>query len=165
MFCKNCGTEISEGNAFCPNCGAKVENEGEQQNTYDARPQQEQQTVYYGQPVCPGIAPKNIGISILLSFVTCGIYCIYWAYCLVRDLKIVVGEGDKDLVVELLLFAFVPFYDLYWFYTRDQKLVEAGKSYGVPVSDNALLYLLLAVFGFGIVSYALLQSDLNKFAK
>ena len=101
MFCKNCGTEISEGNAFCPNCGAKVENEGERQNTYDARPQQEQQTVYYGQPVCPGIAPKNIGI-----------YCIYWAYCLVRDLKIVVGEGDKDLIVEFLLFAFVPFYDL-----------------------------------------------------
>ncbi len=166
MFCKNCGNEIQEGTAFCPNCGAKVgeSSSANEQNTYEARPQQDN-TVYYGHPACPNIEPRNIGITILLCFVTCGIYGIYWMYCLVRDLKIVVGEGSNDLVVEFLLLAFIPFYNLYWLYTRDQKLVEAGKSYGVPVTDNAILYLLLAVFGVSIVSYALLQSDLNKFAK
>ncbi|MBR4868584.1 MAG: zinc ribbon domain-containing protein, partial [Clostridia bacterium] len=25
MFCKNCGQEIAEGNAFCMSCGAPVE--------------------------------------------------------------------------------------------------------------------------------------------
>ena len=25
-FCKNCGTNIPEGDAFCPNCGTSVEN-------------------------------------------------------------------------------------------------------------------------------------------
>lgn len=24
MFCKNCGTQISEGTKFCPNCGCNV---------------------------------------------------------------------------------------------------------------------------------------------
>lgn len=164
MFCKNCGTEVSEGNAFCPNCGARVGTEGPQ-NTYNAKQQQEQQNVYYGHPVCPGVAPRNIGITILLCFVTCGIYGIYWMYCLVRDIKIVTGEGDNGVVLEFILLAFVPFYSLYWLYTRDQKLVEAGRSYGVSISDNAILYLLLAVFGVSIVSYALLQNDLNKFAE
>lgn len=163
MFCRNCGTEISEGNSFCPNCGAKVEAENSQ-TAYNAAPGG-QQEVYHARPACPGIAPKNIGITILLCFVTCGIYSFYWLYCLVRDVKIVTGEGNDGVVLEFILLAFVPFYNLYWLYTRDQKLFEAGKSYGVSVSDNAILYLLLAVFGVGIVSYALLQNDLNKFAE
>ncbi len=162
MFCRNCGAEIREGTTFCSKCGTKVGEENGQ-NTYKAEPQQES-TIYYGRPACPRIESRNIGITILLCFVTCGIYGIYWIYCLIRDLKIVVGEGSNDLVVEFLLFVFIPFYNLYWLYTRDQKLVEAGKSYGISISDNAILYLLLAVFGVGIVSYALLQNDLNKFA-
>jgi len=167
MFCKNCGTQIADGTAFCPNCGAKVEEENaaettqNSQNTYDAGAQQN--TVYYGETMRPRVESRNIGITILLCFVTCGIYGIYWMYCLVRDVKIVAGEGS-DCVGEFLLLAFIPFYSLYWLYTRDQKLVEAGQRSGVPISDNAILYLLLAVFGVSIVSYALLQNDLNKFA-
>ena len=27
MFCKNCGTELTDGNKFCKNCGAKIESD------------------------------------------------------------------------------------------------------------------------------------------
>lgn len=162
MYCKNCGSEIPENVSFCPKCGVKIADESAGQNTYDARPQE---PVYRAEPACPGIAPRNVGVALLLTFVTCGFYGIYWIYCLVRDTKLVNGEGNSDLVIEFLLMAFVPFYDFYWFYTRDQKLAETAARLGVPVSDNAILYLLLAVFGLGIVSIALMQNDLNKFAE
>ena len=29
-YCKNCGTELSEGQEFCPNCGTAVETTNEQ---------------------------------------------------------------------------------------------------------------------------------------
>lgn len=45
-----------------------------------------------------------------------------------------------------------------------KKLAEAGQRYGVAISDNSILYLVLGIFGLGIVSYALIQNDLNKFA-
>ena len=33
------------------------------------------------------VKEKNIGLCILLSFVTCGFYCLYWLYCLAKDLN------------------------------------------------------------------------------
>ena len=43
-------------------------------------------------------------------------------------------------------------------------MYRAGQKYGMPISDNGTLYLLLTIFGLGIVNYCLLQSDLNKFS-
>ena len=33
MFCKKCGTEISDGTKFCPSCGTQLE-EGEEVESY-----------------------------------------------------------------------------------------------------------------------------------
>lgn len=40
----------------------------------------------------------------------------------------------------------------------------AGSKRNVSVSDNSIVYLILSIFGLGIISYCLMQSDLNKFA-
>ena len=45
-----------------------------------------------------------------------------------------------------------------------KRLYEAGKEQGVDVSDNSILYIVLSLFGLGIVNYCLIQNDLNKFA-
>ena len=45
-----------------------------------------------------------------------------------------------------------------------QRLLLAGQKYGKPISDNSLIYILLGIFGLGIVNYCLMQSDLNKFS-
>ena len=50
-----------------------------------------------------------------------------------------------------------------------QSLIEeftkiAQQKNGTEVKDNAVLYLVLELFGLGIVTYALVQSDLNTIA-
>ena len=56
-------------------------------------------------------------------------------------------------------------YTLYWYYQAGKKISYAQQVRGMPVKDNLeILYLLLGLFGFGIVSMALIQSDLNKMA-
>lgn len=45
-----------------------------------------------------------------------------------------------------------------------KKLYEAGKIHNVEITDNSVLYIVLAFLGLSIVNYCLLQSDLNKLA-
>lgn len=182
MFCKNCGQQIPDGVAFCPNCGTAVAvNEGaqpeqpaqEQNNTYQSYTAPEQnysapqggysQPVYSAQPSRPSIESRNIATAIILSIVTCGIYSIYWIYTMIRDTNIVTGNEDET-TLQVILCLFIPFYSLYWLYTRDKRLLEAGAKYGVNVSDNSVIMLILAICQLGIVSWALLQNDLNNFA-
>jgi hypothetical protein len=60
---------------------------------------------------------------------------------------------------------FVPFYSIYWIHTRSKKLFMAAQRYGIQISDNSTANLLLTIFGFGIVAYALIQNDLNTVAR
>lgn len=54
MFCKNCGSQINEGQKFCPNCGMQVQQEsnqnaGESQNSYQQAPVNSYQQPQYGE--------------------------------------------------------------------------------------------------------------------
>lgn len=40
-------------------------------------------------------------------------------------------------------------------------MLKAQERAGVTGSDNSIVYLVLAIFGFQIVSYAIIQSDIN----
>ena len=56
-------------------------------------------------------------------------------------------------------------YGIYWNYKMGQRLYQAGHKYNKPIGDSSVIYLVLSIFQLSIVSYALIQSDLNKFAK
>ena len=159
MFCPKCGTDVREG-TFCPNCGTPVgQQPGYQQPNYNQQPQQP----YMMMPQ-ELLETKSIAMCIVLSIVTCGIYALYWYYTMFRKIRLIV-TGTPDCVGEYLLFLFVPFYGLYWIYTREQRFTASAQRYGVYLQDQSLVYLLLAIFGVGIVSFALLQDQLNQFAR
>ena len=65
-----------------------------------------------------------------------------------------------------LLFTIITcgIYAIYWNYQMGRKLAEAGKKYNLAIADNSILYLFLSIFGLGIVSNCLIQSDLNRFS-
>lgn len=113
------------------------------------------------------IEEKNIATCIILSIVTCGIYGLYWLVCMVNDLN-VVAETPEDTsggMVLLLSIVTCGIYELYWLYKAGEKLNAAKQKHGLSVDSNSgIIYLILGIFGFAIVSWALIQSELNKMA-
>ena len=77
MFCKNCGKEVADGTKFCPNCGAQI---GAAAQTAEPKTAEPKTETYTGtvNGVTGGPTKRNIGVCILLSIVTCGIYGIIW---------------------------------------------------------------------------------------
>lgn len=112
------------------------------------------------------IQRREIAICIILSIVTCGIYGIYWFICITDETNIVSGRtGDTSGVVAFLLSLITcNIYGLYWAYKQGEKIDQAKNDRGIPSSSSGIAYLLLCLFGFSIVAYALMQNDLNKLA-
>ena len=55
-------------------------------------------------------------------------------------------------------------YGIYWAYKQGEKLDFTKNNRGIPSSNSGVLYLILQIFGFGIIAYALMQNELNKLA-
>lgn len=112
------------------------------------------------------IEQRNIALCIVLSIVTCGIYGIYWFICLVNDTnKVSNSTGDMSGgMVFLLTLVTAGIYGLYWNYKQGEKLNAAKQSRGMAPDANGILYLILALFGFGIIAWAIMQNELNKLA-
>lgn len=170
MFCKNCGTEMDEQAAFCPSCGAKVGGQPQaqaqpqgQQPPYQQPPYQ--QAPYQQAPVAPGPQEpneRNIGIAILLSIVTCGIYAIYWFITLTNEVNAKYGDPNATSggVAFLLTLVTCGIYGYFWAYKLGEK-VDAIK--GNPAGNSNILYLVFEIFGLNIVTLALAQDAINKY--
>lgn len=161
-FCSNCGTNVPEGNNYCPNCGAFV-NGGQKSN-------EQNQTVYTQQPVVGGyranIKKRDIAITIILSIVTCGIYGLIWFFWIVNDLNVAAQTPEDRTPGMVLLLTIVTcgIYGMIWIYNAGNKVDRIRQFNGEAPSNSAVLYLVLSIFGLGIVAYCLIQSELNRVA-
>lgn len=178
MFCPKCGTELNDGAQFCSNCGAptSAQNAGQPMQNFTQQAQNfaqsfEQQAQNFGQnfpPYQPGQIPeRNIVLYIILSIVTCGIFAIYWFYCLVTDLNTAAGTPNDTNGITVILLTIVTcgIYGLFWMYKAGDKVAMIKQRRGEYASGNdGILYLVLQLLGFGIVDYCLIQSELNKSA-
>lgn len=108
---------------------------------------------------------KNIALCIILTFVTCGIYMLYWFVCLTNDTNYLAGEAEDTSGGMALLLTLVTcgIYGLFWAYRRGDKIDKAKQGHGEPASNGGVLYLILYLFG-GFIALALIQSEVNKFA-
>lgn len=167
MFCTNCGSQIADNSAFCPNCGATVNGAQQAQNPY-GQPPHNQQPNYGG--YTGGKAPiknRSIVTCILLSIVTCGIYLYVWLYNMVNDLNTASGNpnGTSGGMVILYTILTCGIYLWIWMYKAGEQLcVAREKALGQRGDNGGILYLLLSLFGLGLVSYALIQNELNQVA-
>ena len=103
---------------------------------------------------------RNISISMALSVVTGGVYGIYWYYLLIKNIKAMRGKNDS-CTGELLCLIFVPFYSLYWWYTRGAFVRKKLQLYGYTCRGNEWKYFILALFGLGLFALARMQQDFN----
>ena len=171
MYCQKCGSVLDDGARFCPNCGASTAapNAGQQAQNFSQQAQNFSQNVsqYFPQSQ-PGVVPeRNIALYIILTIVTCGIFGLYWFYCLVTDLNTAAGTPDDTNGVTVILLTLVTcgIYGLYWMYKAGEKVSVIKQRRGEPDGgNNGILYLILELIGFGIINYCLIQNELNKSA-
>ena len=180
MYCKNCGKELNDNQAVCLNCGVAVGNGcgfchscGSQvdpnarfcENCGAAQKQQTQfqaaeENIVITSLNTAGIAKRSVLTAIILSLVTCGIYGIYWFICLTNDMNKASGRvGDTNGGTAFLLsLVTCGIYTYVWAY----KMGEKRDALNNENASSNILYLLLTLFGFGIVVYALAQDAINK---
>ncbi len=106
---------------------------------------------------------RDIAIAIILSLVTCGIYGIYWMIVLTNDVAKLSDEpGFQGGIAFLLSLITCGIYGIYWSYQLGKNVAKAQSMRGVTQTDNSLLYVVLSIFGFGIVAFAIAQNDVNQ---
>ena len=112
------------------------------------------------------VEQRSIVTYIILTIVTCGIFGIYWFVCLTNDVNTVSGDinGTSGGVAVLLSIVTCGIYGLYWAYKQGDKIDFAKRQRGVPSTNTGIMYLLLSVFGLGIVAYGMMQDELNRLA-
>ena len=109
---------------------------------------------------------KNIALCIVFSILTCGIYTWYWIVCLADGVNEVTGHPHATSGGMVLLFTLLTcgLYGLYWLYKSGDALDRLREELGRSKGHLGILYLLLSVLGLSIISYALMQSELNEYA-
>ena len=178
MICPNCGKNCPDSNRFCDNCGtafAAPQSNQQQNNQQNYYQNNYQQNGYQQPPYQPNgcgnyrapIKKRDIAMCIVLSIITCGIYGIYWEYCIVQDSNTASNEpyATSGGMVILLSIVTCGIYGLYWVYKNGNRMNAAMARAGLPCDTNkALLYVILNIFGLSIVTMALMQDDLNRMA-
>ncbi len=191
MFCPACGANIPDNSSFCVNCGSATVPPAApqpeyQQTQYNVPPQYQppayqqppvygqpvyQQQTYYNQPPVGGyrapINKRSIATCIILTIVTCGIYGIIWMINLVDDLNTATQSKDESSGITVFLLSLITcgIYSYVWLYKAGEK-VNVIKRFNGEATDTStsIIYLVLALFGLSLVSYYLIQDQLNRVA-
>lgn len=101
-------------------------------------------------------------LVLIFSIITCGIYYLYWIYQTTDELGAYL-QNDNNPVLDLLLCMFCAPYQIYWMYKISRQAAEAQEKAGnTRITDNAVLNLILTIFGLGIVASMILQSSINE---
>ena len=185
-FCSECGKQITsaenaENGAASETPEAQTapseivasentqdENAGQSQSSQTEDAQNENSRSGYSQPVFTqtdggvnNIAPRSVGLCILFSIITCGIYGIYWMIKMNDEVNTLSGEENATSGGMVFLFSIITcgIYGLYWLYKMGERIDRMNNA---ASGDSRILYLLLGIFGLGIVSYCLIQSEINK---
>ena len=107
---------------------------------------------------------RSIAMVLILTFVTCGIYWLFWAYNTRCELKQYLDDPSINPGLDVLLMILCFPYCYYWFYKYYKEIAAAEDKAGITVTDNSLINLLLAVLGLSVVAMLIMQSQLNAIA-
>ena len=108
---------------------------------------------------------RSIGVCIILSIVTCGIYGIYWMIKLNDELNPAADKPNATSggMVFLLSIITCGIYAFVWMYRMGENVDVIKAKAGVQAGNTGIMYLILTFFGLGIVNYCLMQDTINKY--
>lgn len=110
---------------------------------------------------------RNPAAVVIFSILTCGIYTYYWIYVTTRDIELRLQHSDGTCsnggLAVLFTILTCGIYSYYWWFQEGKRVAQIEREWGEPYpTDNALVYLILCIFGLSIISTVLMQAELNK---
>ena len=100
-------------------------------------------------------------IVLLLGFITCGLYLIYWN---IKAAQVLNAVAEKEVIsTPVAIFAGCCFpVNVYFYYLAGKDgLPAVYQKVGEPPKDNATLLIVLGIF-FPMVAAMIVQGDINK---
>lgn len=112
------------------------------------------------------IKNRSIAICIILSIVTCGIYGLYWMASVANDVNTITNDNTATSggMVVLLSIVTCNIYTFVWLYNVGKRLDDVRNKNGERTLNQEILYLLLSLFGLGLISLCLIQDEINRYA-
>lgn len=106
---------------------------------------------------------REPGMVILFTFLTCGIYGIWWLVTYAGEVKGALGRHDLNPGMDLLIgIVTCGIWSTISFWYKYPKLImELQRRVGLPVNDMSTTTLLLGIF-FAPAAIYIVQSELNK---
>lgn len=107
---------------------------------------------------------RSIPLCIFLTIVTCGLYNLYWFYCVVNELNAAVDDHTTPNGGTVILLSLVTcgIYSIYYWYKAGEKVDELKDMHDEYASNTNVLFLIVSLLGFGIVNLILTQQELNR---
>ena len=99
---------------------------------------------------------RSIVMMIILTFVTLGIYPIYWYIKFQMELKEQTGEGFGGLGHFLMTFVTLGIYGIYWQYAAGKRIAKQGGE------DWSIIYLILCFVSLSWLNPFLMQHQANQ---
>ena len=128
---------------------------------YNPIPVNTQNHVHVSSQPADGIKTRSIGLIIVFSIITLGIYFLYWFVVLTNETNRLAGEkyGTDGFVALLLDIITLGIYGLFWSYKLGEKTDIINNT---PNSGSKALFLILSFIGFGWVGMFIAQDAVNK---
>ena len=92
------------------------------------------------------VRKRNVGLAVILTIITCGIYALYWFIRLTDELSTLSRDDSMD-GGKALFFTVVTFgiYHLYWNYKIGQMMYAAQENAGIRATDRSIIHLLMGL--------------------
>ena len=148
-FCHKCGAQCEDGAKFCKQCGAALAdvNANQSQQTYEV-PRQAQYTS----------ADTNNSQNAYGNQNNYGNQNQYGGPAGGMNQRFP-GIQERNIAIAVILsIVTCGLYGWYWMYKMGEKCDQIKGVNG----SSGILYLILGIFGLGIVSYCLMQDTINK---
>ena len=109
---------------------------------------------------------RSIPLCIVLSIITCGIYSLYWFVKVTDELNYVSGDQGAATGGMSLLFTIITcgIYGLYWAWKCGERVNRLRTARGEADGFLHVIFLVLNLFELSIVTVALIQDELNRYA-
>lgn len=104
---------------------------------------------------------RRIALFTVLSVLTGGLFGLYWQYGLIRQTQKLKTERTRPWD-ELIAMVFIPFYHVWWWYTRAKTLEAGCEENGRKPAGKVPMYVLFSLFFLDVVNAAMMQSNFDR---